>query len=82
MNEVVTALERGGLIVRAPDENHRRILRTELTDKGSKVLAACDRSVTRMEDTMLEGLSERQRDELLRGLLSCVQQLGAGFPEL
>ena len=82
MIQVISTLERGGLIERAPDANHGRILRTELTPKGRTVLAACDRAVTKVENAMLADLSAEQRDALLSALLSCVQHLGAGLADV
>jgi DNA-binding MarR family transcriptional regulator len=81
MNEVIAVLERDGLIRRAPDANHRRILRTTLTPKGRKVLAACDRSIEEMEELMLSELSPAERERLRDALLSCVHMLGAGLPD-
>jgi DNA-binding MarR family transcriptional regulator len=80
MNQVIQALERNGLVERLPDENHRWILRTMLTPHGAKVLAACNRSVSRMENAMLGDLLQSEQDELLRALMHCVAALRAGFP--
>lgn len=82
MIQVIRTLEREGLIERAPDANHGRILRTELTRKGRTVLAGCDRAVTKVEDAMLADLSAEQREALLAALLSCVQHLGAGLVDV
>jgi DNA-binding MarR family transcriptional regulator len=82
MNQVIVQLERGGLIERRPDENHRRVLRTTLTAAGKKVLAACDRDVEAMEAVMLAELSAAEREQLMHSMISCVHQLGAGFPDL
>jgi DNA-binding MarR family transcriptional regulator len=82
MIQVISTLERGGLIERAPDANHGRILRTELTPKGRTILAACDRAVTKVENAMLADLSAEQREALLAALLSCVQHLGAGLADV
>ena len=82
MNQVIVQLERSGLIERSPDANHRRVLRTTLTAEGRKVLAACDRDVDAMEAVMLADLSTADRDHLLHSMVSCVHQLGAGFPDV
>lgn len=82
MMQVISKLEGEGLIQRAPDPGHGRILRTEITDKGREVLAACDRSVTQMEKAMLEDFSREQRDELRDALLTMVRRLGAGFDDV
>jgi DNA-binding MarR family transcriptional regulator len=82
MNQVIVQLERSGLIERSPDAHHRRVLRTTLTAEGRKVLAACDRDVAQMEAVMLADLSDPDREQLLRSMVSCVHQLGAGFPDV
>jgi DNA-binding MarR family transcriptional regulator len=82
MNQVIVQLERSGLIERAPDPGHRRVLRTELTPEGRRVLAACDRDVAQMESVMLAELSPAEREQFVHAMISCVQQLGAGFPDL
>ena len=82
MNQVIVQLERSGLIERVPDPNHRRVLRTTLTPAGKKVLAACDRDVAAMEAVMLADLSNADRDQLMHSMVSCVHQLGAGFPDV
>jgi DNA-binding MarR family transcriptional regulator len=81
MMEVIAALERKGLIEREPDENHRRILRARVTRTGRRVLSACDRDVTAMEDEMLADLDAARRDELLQALVACVRRLGAGLDD-
>jgi DNA-binding MarR family transcriptional regulator len=79
MNEVLSALEADGLIVRSPATNHGRVLEVALSERGIEVLAACDRAVTHMENAMLADLDQAGRDQLLAALLSCVHRLGAGF---
>src|SRR5207244_1788274 len=41
-NEMVSALERKGLVERGVDETNRRALKVFLTDAGADVLARCD----------------------------------------
>jgi DNA-binding MarR family transcriptional regulator len=82
MMQVVSKLEGAGLIERRPDANHGRILRTEITDQGREVLAACDRSVTQMEKSMLAGLSAPQRAAFRDALLDCVRRLGGGLEDV
>lgn len=81
MMQVISKLESDGLIERAPDANHGRILRTEITPKGRAVLTACDKSVTQMEKTMLADLSGEQREAFREALLACVHRLGAGLED-
>jgi DNA-binding MarR family transcriptional regulator len=79
MSQIIGALERGGLIERTPDPAHRRILRAELTRKGRRVLASCDRAVDEMERRMLGDMRAQDRDELQQQLIACVRRLGAGL---
>jgi DNA-binding MarR family transcriptional regulator len=79
MNEVLTALEADGLIVRSPAANHGRRVEVALSPRGSEVLTACDRAVTHMENAMLADLDEEGRRQLLQALVGCVSRLGAGF---
>ncbi|HEY1597898.1 MAG TPA: MarR family transcriptional regulator [Thermoleophilaceae bacterium] len=77
--KVIAALEKKGLIMRVPDPDHGRILRTLLTPNGQDVLVACDRVAEQVEGKMLEELSPAERDILQTSLKSCVRSLGAGF---
>jgi DNA-binding MarR family transcriptional regulator len=79
MSEVIVALEEKGLVERAPDPGHRRILRIKVTPKGRRVMARCDAAVEEMEEQMLAELSGDERDTLIDALRSCVHQLGAGL---
>jgi DNA-binding MarR family transcriptional regulator len=80
MSEVIDALENKGLIKRNPHRNHGRLFPATLTPKGRRVLAACDRAVDELEDTMLGGLTARDRETFLQMVKSAVRALGAGFP--
>jgi DNA-binding MarR family transcriptional regulator len=82
MSEVIDALERKGLIRRNSHPNHRRVLPAELTPKGRRVLAACERSVDALEDEMLTGLGGPEREALLETLKGAVRALGAGLPSV
>ena len=81
MSEVIHALERKGLIKRNPHPNHRRTLPATLTTKGRRVLAACEEAVSDFEDSMLAGLSEKDRGVFLDMVKAAVRNLGAGFPD-
>jgi DNA-binding MarR family transcriptional regulator len=80
MSEVIEALEQKGLIERSPSPNHRRVYPAALTKKGRKVLRECDAVVDEFEHKMLAGLTERQAQSLLDGLIAAVRALRAGFP--
>ena len=74
-NQMVAALERGGFIVRQPDEINRRILRISLTDKGHKLLAEWDEVVDVFERAMLGDMSKPEQLEMRRLILSCIDSL-------
>lgn len=71
MADMVTALERRGLIVRRRDPDNRRALLISLTCAGHELLAAQDAAMTALEERMLADLSERQRLDLEDYLNRC-----------
>jgi DNA-binding MarR family transcriptional regulator len=75
MNEIVAAMTAKGMVARAPDASHGRIVRISLTRKGGRVLRPCDAAARRVEDEMLAGLSRRKRATLLELLGACVAAL-------
>jgi DNA-binding MarR family transcriptional regulator len=77
MNEVISALERGGLIERVPDSGNRRILRTALTQHGRETLAICDAQILAMEREMLADVSSEDHQQLVAALEGCVRRLSA-----
>lgn len=79
MIEVISRLERDRYLERAPSADHARILRSRLTRKGRRALAACDQVVDEMEQAMLAGVPEERHAGLVEELISCVQALHAGF---
>ena len=64
-SEVLSKMEAGGLIVRQENENDRRTVNIELTEKGRKeaLLAAEERK--RAHNELLCGLSRAEQEELL-----------------
>lgn len=67
-HEMMSALERRGLLIRKPDLANRRILLAHLTDDGSALLHRCDELVDAMEARMLEGFSPADLDGLRKTL--------------
>ena len=76
MNEVISALERAGLIERVPDAANRRILRTALTPTGRATLDACDADILAMEQAMLTAVPGEDHDHLVATLENCVSRIG------
>jgi DNA-binding MarR family transcriptional regulator len=71
MADMVTTLERRGLIVRRRDPDNRRALLISLTCAGHELLAAQDAAMAALEERMLADLSERQRLDLEDYLNRC-----------
>jgi DNA-binding MarR family transcriptional regulator len=75
MNEMLTTLERKGLVARAPSPHDRRVLHAELTPKALKVLTTCDHVVDDLEARMLSNLDTRARDAMRKALTASVNAL-------
>ena len=71
MADMVTALERRGLITRRRDPANRRALLISLTDAGDELLARYDEAVSMLEERMLSGLTASQRRNLADYLNRC-----------
>lgn len=73
MNEIVTGMEKRGLLARQPSERNRRVLVAELTAEGRRLLDAADTIADGVETAALDGLTDRDFEELRRivgGLLA------------
>ncbi len=77
MSEVLASLAAGELILRTAAPDHGRIIRTELTDAGLRILATCDRAIDELEREMLSGFGARERADLLVSLGLCIRALEA-----
>ncbi len=73
MNEMITALERKGMVSRHEDAANRRILRLALTDHGRSVLVECERRVDELESEMFSHLGEGE-EAALRGALHTLME--------
>ncbi len=62
MNEVVTTLQRKGLLIKADDPNNKRILRIILTPKGEDILQQCNTAMDNFEAELLEDFSSNDID--------------------
>ncbi|HEY0357380.1 MAG TPA: MarR family transcriptional regulator [Mycobacteriales bacterium] len=71
MSDLVTALERRGLITRRRDPANRRRMVISLTDAARELLAEYDEPVQALEERMLSALTARQRDSLRSSLNAC-----------
>ncbi|MDK1471881.1 MarR family transcriptional regulator [Streptomyces sp. 549] len=71
MADMVTAVERRGLISRRRDPDNRRVLLISLTDTGRELLAAFDEAVDALEERMVSALTAAQRRNLEDYLNRC-----------
>src|SRR3954463_3407218 len=81
MIEMLGTLEAKGLIERSPAPDHGRILRTELTSKGRRLLSRCDEELDRIENEMTRELSPEELQSFEHMLRSCVHMLHAGLTD-
>lgn len=75
MNLVIKALERRGLVSRRGDPHRGRVLLASVTSTGRGVLDGCDRSMDKIEATMLEGLPLETIAAVRTALSSCARSL-------
>ncbi len=75
MNVLLQALEREGLVSRAPEASVGRILPTELTARGRRQLETASAAVRAVEDTMRSGLTDDEQKQLQDMLRRCVASL-------
>ena len=80
MHKLVSDLRDRGLLTLRPRAGHGRILEGYVTDEGSKLLRDARRVTEAIEDRMLAGFSDRERDRLTDLLERCVTALD-GPPE-
>jgi DNA-binding MarR family transcriptional regulator len=75
MSEALRLLVDRGYVRRRADPGHGRIIRTELTRSGRRVLEHCDRSVDEVEREMLRDLDRDETSSLRSALTSCSRAL-------
>ena len=75
MNQILTRLEADGLIVRAPDPEHGRILRARVTELGMQKFARGVALADALIDEAQADFSAHERSELLRLLGKCQHNL-------
>ena len=75
MQGIVANLERIGLLRRTPHPAHGRIRQSELTEKGSAVLAKAHKLLIGVEEAMTSGLKKEEIDALRSLLHRCAENL-------
>lgn len=79
MSEIITGLERDGLIERRAQGG--RILRMYLTADGAERLAKAGAAAAAVERKMLEGLSPKDQEKFRQLIYDCVAHLTEGEEE-
>jgi DNA-binding MarR family transcriptional regulator len=75
MQGIVANLERAGLLERSVDPSHGRILRSELTRKGAKILREAHAHVEAIEAITFGSLSTAEIKTLTSRLIACADAL-------
>ena len=75
MSEVLALLVDRGYVRRNAQPGHGRVIRTELTNAGSRALERCDRAVDDVEREMLSDLDADDVTNLREVLISCGRAL-------
>jgi DNA-binding MarR family transcriptional regulator len=76
MIRIVAGLEEKGLVTRKDHPSHGRILEATLTTAGARAVKNCHAIVNGVEERMLSGLPDGERQTLARLLETCAHALG------
>ena len=68
MQAILAGLERDGLLIREPDPDHGRVLRSQISSQGAKVLASAQGVVSHIGQTLVEAVGEEQSAMLVEAL--------------
>ena len=75
MHGIVSNLEKNNLVKRKRDPQHGRILCTELTKQGMKVVQQAHKVIRKVEATMISTLNENNKVLLEKLLIECFNNL-------
>ena len=75
MQGILANLERDGLLARHPDPDHGRVLKSELTPSGRKILADAHKAVQRVENRMIAVFGPKAADKVAEQLSRCADAL-------
>lgn len=75
MHGLLILLERDDLVVRHPDPDHGRVLRTQLTEAGRAKLKAAHLAVATVEQMMMEVLGATHAGPMTDALTNCAEAL-------
>ncbi len=80
MTGIIANIEAAGLIARAADPAHGRIIKTQLTLQGAALLARAHTIVMRIEARMTAELDRAEREALADLLMQCADALAPSAP--
>lgn len=80
MQEMIVALERRGLVTRAPSPTNRRVLCVNLSERGQAVLRELDERIDDLEREMLADLRPEHVETLRHALRVCARRLAESEP--
>lgn len=75
MHQMIQALAERGLVERRADPSNRRVLLVGLSEQGRSLLRECEPLVGEIEDRMLAGMPEEQREAFRNALVQGCAQL-------
>ena len=75
MIEILAGLEARKFVSRTVDPNHGRILKSELTEEGKRVVTAAQVVTDAMQEELLEGVSEADRQVVFDAMIKAMQHL-------
>ncbi len=75
MIEILARLESRDLVLREGDPNHGRILRSQLTPEGERVVDGAQTAVDAIQEDLLLELAPEQREALLAAMRGAMRRL-------
>jgi DNA-binding MarR family transcriptional regulator len=72
---ILANLQKDGLLLREADPSHGRILRSELTPAGKKMLSRAHRAVGELEKIMIKAVGQARASNLAELLSQCAEDL-------
>ena len=75
-SNMLSVMERKGLIERHSVDHDARLKRLELTERARRLFAKADQDMREMEDTLLTGMSEEEISLLIQSLDKMLSNLG------
>jgi DNA-binding MarR family transcriptional regulator len=75
MHRIVTDVESAGLVGASADPKNKRLVLRSLTDRGRKVIAYAHEVATTVEQQMLRGFTQKDRQQFAHYLQNAIENL-------